>query len=923
MTPRLSYAILSMDAYNRGYLPAITNMPVGTIGGTIIRSDVPLPEGSEPAGFFAQAYTLANGKTVISYRGTNTDNGTPLGDDVANGWTLGGGVFNSQAQLAIKFYRAIVGETAGVANNPYAANITTTGHSLGGGLAGFVATLYGKEAYIYDTMAYRFGAENVRNVSLSEPALKDFVYGQYAVRPLNSGKIDASEIEGQGLGIIDGVFASANTSYSLGNTGLFGIGPIERHSQALLVTRLYADEAVPQIFWENATAYLWKAYFNDAVADNLPGIGDRTGAGYTALATMQSAIAYSAIKTGTRPFGDTAIDAMFDDAGNLGRALGLSNVSTSLRNSAGSIANVFVQFAGGLALQGKTKDLTPSVVKGVLSESSDQSVMTVDLRDSTWTNAGAPATIVGRAEIVNNALSFSNISASFRPSAIDFDRVSYAVSNAGSNVELNPVAAGRYSLFVGADGTDTVVGGNGRNVILGGKGDDRLFGGNGNDIIDGGDGDDLLYGGVGNDVIFGGNGFDILLMSGLDASTAPVNLTLSKIAETDTTPVGFRATNANTGDIERAFGVEAVALGNGNDRLNVKSLGPKTILGQATNPTPLLKTIAYFDFMRNDVSIEGVYDPYKVGDTLDLTAISDDLSVDIRDLRNQTVNYQGLIAPLGDELVVRNAKTVFLGAGNDQFAAGATNGGLFIDPGAGDDTITLDGWGTFTNTWSIKFGWDYGKDEIKKVRASQFTAFGNPLTYNIVIDPAQAQDVYMVWDAANPTSQTRGDMALVFGNSSIIIPEVLGYSTAGATTVNWQSFGEIYINGVTPWIFQSQNPGHLHFSVGSIDAYRNSTPSLSAASSVSNAPSTISALDNSIPTLAPMTFATSASADLMTPNALDAFKSAQQLAQALSGFGVASSGDLTMLKIDALDYDMALIGNRPSHAISSGSMALA
>jgi hypothetical protein len=36
MTPRLTYAILSMDAYNRGYEPAIEDLPNGQIGGATI-----------------------------------------------------------------------------------------------------------------------------------------------------------------------------------------------------------------------------------------------------------------------------------------------------------------------------------------------------------------------------------------------------------------------------------------------------------------------------------------------------------------------------------------------------------------------------------------------------------------------------------------------------------------------------------------------------------------------------------------------------------------------------------------------------------------------------------------------------------------------------------------------------------------------
>jgi hypothetical protein len=70
-------AILSMDAYNRGYNAGIGNSTVG-LGGegtqigfaTVGKNSSVLGAGTDiTASFFAQSYTWA-GKTVISYRGT-------------------------------------------------------------------------------------------------------------------------------------------------------------------------------------------------------------------------------------------------------------------------------------------------------------------------------------------------------------------------------------------------------------------------------------------------------------------------------------------------------------------------------------------------------------------------------------------------------------------------------------------------------------------------------------------------------------------------------------------------------------------------------------------------------------------------------------------------------------------------------------
>ncbi|MEM1428157.1 MAG: calcium-binding protein [Pseudomonadota bacterium] len=55
-------------------------------------------------------------------------------------------------------------------------------------------------------------------------------------------------------------------------------------------------------------------------------------------------------------------------------------------------------------------------------------------------------------------------------------------------------------------GDDTLMGGNGNDVLDGGAGDDLVTGGNGRDILDGGRGADVLRGGNGDDVLIGSAG---------------------------------------------------------------------------------------------------------------------------------------------------------------------------------------------------------------------------------------------------------------------------------------------------------------------------------------------------------------------------------------------------------------------------------
>jgi hypothetical protein len=98
----LFMAILSMDAYNRGYGQGlvVSGDQIGNAFLSIIAND---PEGvARNASFFAQSYTW-NGQTVISYRGTDD-----LVWDPIYGWLVGGGSYSvAQAELAAQFYQQV------------------------------------------------------------------------------------------------------------------------------------------------------------------------------------------------------------------------------------------------------------------------------------------------------------------------------------------------------------------------------------------------------------------------------------------------------------------------------------------------------------------------------------------------------------------------------------------------------------------------------------------------------------------------------------------------------------------------------------------------------------------------------------------------------------------------------------------------
>jgi hypothetical protein len=126
----LFLAILSMDSYNRGYGQGMI-LEGNSIGSANIsvQSDIDEESPEVAAGFYAIAYNW-NGKTVISYRGTDE-----FGPDIVNGYGIGAGdpagivdditgIGSLQGQMALEFYNLAGGSSA-----------VLTGHSLGGGLA--------------------------------------------------------------------------------------------------------------------------------------------------------------------------------------------------------------------------------------------------------------------------------------------------------------------------------------------------------------------------------------------------------------------------------------------------------------------------------------------------------------------------------------------------------------------------------------------------------------------------------------------------------------------------------------------------------------------------------------------------------------------------------------------------------------------
>src|SRR5262249_12267116 len=184
-----------------------------------------------------------------------------------------------------------------------------------------------------------------------------------------------------------------------------------RHSQSLLVTLMYAmyEEAAGRLSgdWHRGgfAVPLIGSLFDDEIATTV-GIKKGVTGGAAPADQKRAMIAYSAIDDGTRPFGDTGIRALFNDAQDIGKALGAENASQVLKDAANPLSNIITQFAGQLAFGDVLASSTQQPVRdGVISLSDDEQTLAVDFNKDLWSigaqGGSAPDRIIGQTELTD------------------------------------------------------------------------------------------------------------------------------------------------------------------------------------------------------------------------------------------------------------------------------------------------------------------------------------------------------------------------------------------------------------------------------------------------------------------------------------------------------------------------------------------
>lgn len=548
MPDTLMDAVLALDVYNRYTNPGLA-VSFNKIGTYTFRN-IALPQGSEDISFVGSVYTADNGSTVISYRGTDNWNLDLEGDPI-NGFFIAIGVpFGAQFFAAFELYQAAVTASqsvsvGGVTIDP--ASISFTGHSLGGGLAGVVAAIYGKQASLFANMPFELAVTNAYQAMLdAEPSSEGYadearalIYGGSQPWQPSLGGLHAYAVNFEAIEFYLGRSQSTpEVPLDPGTIDLFKLTPTERHSMALHTVLVWEKENHAAVDgWQEIAAHLWDSFNSNAIAaevgfDTLAGVstpGDK----------MAMGIAYSVVSEGARPFGDTGVRAFFDDARDLGKAV--DDGSNQYMNSwvIQELSNVLVNYSGLLAKYAVLGEANNAAQNGVMTLNGQGASLSVDFQDSKWTFGGDIKVAAERAQIVNMVVGmlvppddlnvalqwYQQESGSSRSGTDLIGSVTFALQ--GGELPALDVPSGQLDLIVTVQGSNSSVRGNSDDMLLGTTGGEGLWGGGGSDIIFAGEGGDELRGDDGSDFLFGGRGEDTLyggagvdrLYGGADADT--------------------------------------------------------------------------------------------------------------------------------------------------------------------------------------------------------------------------------------------------------------------------------------------------------------------------------------------------------------------------------------------------------------------
>src|SRR6056297_2096556 len=256
---------------------------------------------------------------------------------------------------------------------------------------------------------------------------------------------------------------------------------------------------------------------------------------------------------------------------------------------------------------------------------------------------------------------------------------------AGDGNDTIIAALGNDSVDAGA-GDDSARGGDDNDTLLGEGGNDTLLGEGGNDSLAGGTGTDSLLGGVGNDTVSGGDDADTIYGQGgddsIDGGLDDDSLIGGDGSDTVSGGAGIDEIYGNAGDdlLDGGTGSDSIFGGTGEDTMR-GGLGDDSMLGGGGDDLFVLE-----NSFGND-SIDGWGTEETSGDTLDATAVTDDVTVDLTGNGSPADPESGSISDGTSTATFADIENITLGAGNDSITGSDGNDTIAINAGAGADTI--------------------------------------------------------------------------------------------------------------------------------------------------------------------------------------------------------------------------------------------
>lgn len=444
----------------------------------------------------------------------------------------------------------------------------TTGHSLGGALAAYIGTVYSRSAYIYDSEAFVTAAsQDYEAASISNTlGWPTELYPSGNVRPFDLGGVHSYATTGEFLSAnravadYEGFGLTYRTRYLDSNSSL--MSPFALHSAALQVSLQWASlYAVGD--WKPAGSEIWSAFLGSDVGDRIEETAIRTGALGSRGDVVQYAIAYSAATGVVKPFGDTALTALFDDAVDLSTAKQSCNPSLSIDHSKQLLANVAVEYAARLGIHNVLAESDQMATGGIFSVADNGATLNLSLQNERWTWSGILHTSAFKDDLIASSVEpvisiddltvglqkYANVTGQHPDDLNDLIQgITYQIDTPSNGSFLRTVPgleAGDINLFLMLDDSpnirtqsdigvvNAVVGTSGANMIYGSTEDNIFWGGEGTDYLDGGAGLNILYGGKGSDhllafsrgagdanYLFGGDDADLLEAHGHDVYLA-------------------------------------------------------------------------------------------------------------------------------------------------------------------------------------------------------------------------------------------------------------------------------------------------------------------------------------------------------------------------------------------------------------------